>query len=318
MCHFPYIFLYYYQNMTENNYLYLTKAEFQLKAEENMLLPSNKSSMFRGGFGHIFKHFNCANKLAKTCSSCPLKETCIYNYIFEDKTNIFSIRPYIIETQFNDKRFFARGETITFNLILLGKAVKYLPHFIFAFIELGKIGITSKKYKYSLHKVIDSENNIIFKDGNILSQPKIIGNTDFDKPSPLTNKIILDFSTPLRLTLFGDLVTQLTFDVFIQALIRRIKSFKFDHCLAKETDNYEALLEKTEEVTISNNSLKWKDWTRYSNRQHTSMEFGGLIGSITLEGNLKPFLPLLTIGEYIHVGKNCTFGNGKYQIKEII
>ena len=45
------------------------------------------------------------------------------------------------------------------------------------------------------------------------------------------------------------------------------------------------------------------------------MKLGGLIGSITYEGNLDKFLPLLRIGEYIHVGKAVTFGMGRYRIK---
>jgi CRISPR/Cas system endoribonuclease Cas6 (RAMP superfamily) len=44
------------------------------------------------------------------------------------------------------------------------------------------------------------------------------------------------------------------------------------------------------------------------------MKFGGLIGSITYEGKFDKFLPLLKLGEFIHIGKNTTFGLGKYKI----
>jgi hypothetical protein len=44
------------------------------------------------------------------------------------------------------------------------------------------------------------------------------------------------------------------------------------------------------------------------------MTFGGLIGTITYAGNFDDFKPYLILGEHIHIGKNCTFGQGKYNI----
>jgi hypothetical protein len=33
---------------------------------------------------------------------------------------------------------------------------------------------------------------------------------------------------------------------------------------------------------------------------------------VTYAGDLAPFLPLLRLGELIHVGKNAVFGNGRF------
>jgi CRISPR/Cas system endoribonuclease Cas6 (RAMP superfamily) len=44
------------------------------------------------------------------------------------------------------------------------------------------------------------------------------------------------------------------------------------------------------------------------------MRFGGLLGSITYEGRFEESLPLLRLGEYIHIGKNTTFGLGRYRL----
>lgn len=72
-------------------------------------------------------------------------------------------------------------------------------------------------------------------------------------------------------------------------------------------------IDGADEVRIKENNLRWYDWERYSNRKGR-MKLGGLIGNITYEGNLGKFLPLLKIGEYIHVGKAVVFGLGKYRI----
>ena len=114
----------------------LSKHTFYLTALEDMLLPTNKSSMLRGGFGNVFKKLNCINKSNKICITCPVKETCVYSYIFETSEFSQKVRPYIVEVPFNDKRSFKKGELIPFTIVLLGNATKYLPHFIFAFIEI--------------------------------------------------------------------------------------------------------------------------------------------------------------------------------------
>jgi CRISPR/Cas system endoribonuclease Cas6 (RAMP superfamily) len=44
------------------------------------------------------------------------------------------------------------------------------------------------------------------------------------------------------------------------------------------------------------------------------MKLGGIIGEVVYEGDLTNFVPLLKIGELTHIGKNTTFGLGKYEV----
>ena len=46
------------------------------------------------------------------------------------------------------------------------------------------------------------------------------------------------------------------------------------------------------------------------------MKLGGLRGEITFEGDLSPFMPLLRLGEKVHVGQGTGFGLGGYEIIE--
>jgi CRISPR/Cas system endoribonuclease Cas6 (RAMP superfamily) len=45
------------------------------------------------------------------------------------------------------------------------------------------------------------------------------------------------------------------------------------------------------------------------------MKLGGLVGTMTLAGDLSPFTPLLRAAEILHVGKGATFGLGKVAVR---
>ncbi|MCM8786423.1 MAG: CRISPR system precrRNA processing endoribonuclease RAMP protein Cas6, partial [Candidatus Omnitrophica bacterium] len=82
----------------------------------------------------------------------------------------------------------------------------------------------------------------------------------------------------------------------------------------KIVENFTQLLEKANSVYTIHSKLTWHDWQRFSLRQKTFMKLGGFTGTITYKGNLKDFLPFIKIGEIIHIGKNTSFGLGKYLI----
>ena len=256
-----------------------------------MLLPTNKASMLRGGFGNIFRRLNCINKKNKTCTNCPIKETCAYSYIFETTEFSQKPRPYIIEVPFNDKRSFKKGETIKFTIVLLGKAINYLPHFIFTFIELGKKGLTKKQYKFELEKVIDVDDSIVFQDNKIVKKGKVLSWDEILKNTKLNiiNKLTLNFTTPLRLSENNDLVSNVSFSLIIKKLLKRISDICEFHCNKFDKIEDKPFIEKAKNIDVVLNNLKWKDWIRYSNRQKRKMIFGGLVGNITFKGNFEEF-----------------------------
>jgi hypothetical protein len=74
------------------------------------------------------------------------------------------------------------------------------------------------------------------------------------------------------------------------------------------------LLEKAELVQVAEDQTSWLDRSSYSRRRQASTPTGGLVGEIAFEGELEVFLPYLVWGQFTHVGKDVTRGNGWYQI----
>lgn len=316
------------------------KFTLTIEAIEEIHLPYYKGSTFRGGFGNMFRRIVCALK-RQDCIGCLLKSRCIYAYVFEtspaEGSDIMNMHkyekvphPFVIEPPEVSSRFKIQGSElippggrIDFNLILMGKATDYLPYFVFTFVELGKNGIGRGRGRYQLLEVNrwdnekleeipvyhDSDKTIKQTDPNIIEIPE-----DF-KPSVKIDCISLKLITPLRIKYNRDLVVKLEFHILIRNLLRRIGLLYYFHCgNQKPRWDHKAIISHAEDVTIKSSNLRWFDWERYSSRQDTRMKLGGLIGEITYEGDIAPFVPILRAGAILHSGKNTSFGLGRFEI----
>jgi len=135
--------------------------KFTIKALDCLNLPEYKGSALRGGFGYAFKKVVCALK-TKECSECLLKEKCIYSYVFETPppadTRMMrkypsAPHPFVLLPPLEDDRIYGPGENLEFQLTLIGKAIDYLPYFIYTFEELGKMGLGKGRGKFNLDEV---------------------------------------------------------------------------------------------------------------------------------------------------------------------
>ena len=80
--------------------------------------------------------------------------------------------------------------------------------------------------------------------------------------------------------------------------------------------DFAALAHGSRTVPVHEPELHWHDWTRYSSRQQTTMQMGGLLGRFELRGeDVEPFWPYLWLGQWTHVGKGATLGLGRYGIR---
>jgi len=78
--------------------------------------------------------------------------------------------------------------------------------------------------------------------------------------------------------------------------------------------DFKALGEAAEGIETVSDHTQWVDRSRISRHRDIRHDLSGFAGTITFRGDLRPFLPLLRIGEYVHVGKNAVFGNGWFMM----
>lgn len=315
------------------------KYEFISNFNCEAFLPSYKGSSFRGVFGHALKKVVCVLKFQE-CPQCRLMSQCLYPLIFETPSvrkppagaKFSSVpHPFVIEPPLTDQTKFSEGEPFNFSLILFGSVNKHLPYFIYAFDQMGKIGIgkgvSSGRGRFSLKRVqykdmvIYDSSDATLHDLNSLddiseSSFKIEKPEEINVPNSLTSvlRITVILETPLRFKLDNRLSDDLPFDVLVRLMLRRINSLLVSYGEGAPNLDYQGLIQKAKQIRVVHASLNWHDWRRYSNRQEQDMNFGGLIGSITYEGNFSEFLPLLRFSSLVHIGKQTTFGLGKMKV----
>jgi CRISPR-associated endoribonuclease Cas6 len=308
---------------------------FEIVPKEPLILPVYKGSTLRGGFGYAFKRVVCAIR-DKECPDCLLKEKCVYSYVFEtpppSDTKIMrkyksAPHPFVIEPPMDKRRGFKPGDDINFGLTLIGRAIDYLPYFIYTFDEVGKTGIGKGKAKYELQEVscdgkrIYDSNTKTLKSFKTSSLPlssylSLRGEAEAISRHEEGSTISLSFLTPTRILYDGHLTLDLEFHILIRNLLRRLSLLSYFHCGVDPSEwDFKGIIEEAKEIKIQKKNLRWYDWQRYSGRQETRIKMGGFVGDITFEGKIEPFMPLIKAGEILHVGKGTGFGLGKYEVK---
>ncbi|MBC8186276.1 CRISPR system precrRNA processing endoribonuclease RAMP protein Cas6 [candidate division KSB1 bacterium] len=305
---------------------------FSIKAIDTLHLYQFAGSTLRGAFGNILKNIICihSNKKLRVCNNCILKSACIYSYIFETPvtdtstsnrmyTN-YAPHPFIIEPPLiNQEQEYKKGESVNFHFVLIGNSLKLLPYFIYTFEKMGESGLGKYRSKFELQKVwVDSNNekiNIYSKNKRTLSlEYPVQKYSYFDDMTTSSDKLKIQFITPVRMKHNGKLVRTIEFPIVVTNLLRRITSLT--QVKDKDGVKIKEMINKSKEVKKIYDRTEWVDYERYSFRQKSRMKLGGLIGEVHFQGSFNLFYPYLKVGEYIHLGKNTSFGLGKYLLIE--
>lgn len=287
-------------------------------------LPAYAGSAWRGALGHALKQTVCV--VRKTaCTDCLLRYNCAYPYLFETPPppNSTKMRryeaaphPFVLDLHTWSDTENVEG-VYSLGLTLFGHGFRYLPYFIHAFTKAGHTGLGKWHQPFALTDVLqldgEGELQVIYRDGKL---------TAHAKPSlialpPCPERLTIRLLTPLRIKQEGQNLgrNELNFGSFFSNLQRRISMLSYFHTDTPLETDFKALTELAKHVPLLDADLYWRDWTRYSSRQQTKMQMGGLLGEFELAGDLDLFWPYLWLGQWTHVGKGTSMGLGAYRIE---
>jgi len=309
--------------MTLPSPLPIARYQFEFTVTKSFTTPDYCGSMLRGSFGHALKKIACVSN-QQDCKQCELYHRCPYTAIFETPPKPHVLQkfsqipsPYIIEPIYSNKKHYANSERFVFSMVLTGIALKEISLLILAWIRVFEKGVSKDKGQGVLKKVSlahpDDQLELVFKPGD---NEVIKHSNELHLPINKSLKTLcLKIKTPWRIQKNSKPITSdslLAKDILISLARRTSLVNEFHNNIPNQYD-FSLLYNLVDEVQVQSD-LYWQDWSRYSTRQKHKMTLGGFMGDVKLSGNLTEFISLLYLGQWLHVGKNTTFGLGQYQL----
>lgn len=305
----------------------LARYRLRFQAIDPVKLPDYAGSAWRGALGHALKRLVCVTK-EPVCADCLLYRSCAYPYVFETpphpavgKLRKYTAAPHPFVLLPTRGGVIEAGLSLELYLTLFGHGNRYLPYLIHALAQAGQHGFGTRRGRMELRGVeqaeVDSERwRGIFMPGQRLNpHPASISTLP-----PCPARILLTLETPLRIKATEHHLTPQSFRFapLFSNLLRRVSLLSAFHTDTPLETDFAALVRAAHAVEVECAALRWHDWTRYSSRQDTLLQMGGLLGHVTLRGDLAPFWPYLWLGQWCHAGKGTSLGLGKYRMDQLV
>ncbi len=294
------------------------KLHFHIRMLEDSRLPKNKVSALRGGMGEMLLRTNCIRN--RVCEKCDFVSECIVRKTMYSK---LEIQPefmqkndsvgYVLECEDYKEEYYA-GDVLSFQLILFGKNIVYLDQYLQAFIHLGMEGIGKYGSKFIVDSVTNTQRKILMDGGNIYIKNYMIQTVaEYVKYrlKSRQNENTIVFHTPMTIKYKGQMVEQIDMEAVMSAIARRVYIFDcFEGIEASMADIMEhvpkAVSQRTFKASVE----------RYSSTHDEKIRLYGICGSAMLEQPDEIAKILLYAGELIHIGKNTSFGFGRYSLSK--
>jgi hypothetical protein len=295
------------------------------------MLPAYSGSVWRGLFGHGLRRTVCVTR-QPACAGCLLLHTCAYPYLFETPVPADAAKlsryphaphPFVLVPEDITARTIEPGASCAIILTLFGRANALLPYIVQSFIFAGELGIGRSQAKFRVD-AIDQEatpgaanwTGIHRSGGSLAALPPAI-----PEPPPAPDAIRIALRTPLRVKRDDHLVGpgEFAFHDFYRSLLRRLSLLCYFHGEHPLDLDFRELVEEARNIPIEDSELCWNDWTRYSSRQRTTMQMGGLMGRFTVRPSARfwpQFWRQLWLGQWTHASKGSSMGLGQYRVDD--
>ncbi len=231
---------------------------------------------------------------------------------------------------------FKPGERFEFGITLFGAALKFLPYFVLAVPEMGRIGVGVGRGKFAL-KSVWAENpftrarECLLAEGDNLVHTPTLTLTHADVVARAEQllgvldardaRVPIEFVTPTRLIEEGDLAKAPAFEVLFARLLKRVDDLAEEYSGGNGRPREEiiALEQLAARVRLVEAQIRWVEVWSGSQRRGTRSPLGGIVGRAVYAAERevwRALLPWLLWGQLVQVGKSAVKGNGVIVISD--
>ncbi|MFP4445175.1 MAG: CRISPR system precrRNA processing endoribonuclease RAMP protein Cas6 [Desulfosudaceae bacterium] len=290
-------------------------------------MPPFSGSLFRDVFGSQLKKVVCLYRKGQ-CDTCPAVKLCDYARFVEMPRKVANgnqkgkgasrLRPFVIEPPAINQTDFPAGASFILRLLLFGPAVESAPSFIRAVEAMGKGGLARRRGKFSISQVICGQ-QVVAEPGHspqiVMTPPAQIHWPDLeDPPEAGEQTLTVRLQTPLKVKQDGQNAPELSFQGLVRMTLRRIADVLKNFGEGEPDVDYKALLESAGTVRTLQSELAWYDWRNHVSRRDRSLLKGSILGSVSFQGQIAVFRPLLDLGRQLHIGRQTECGLGQFDL----
>lgn len=300
--------------------IHYVKMIFTLELTENTVLPENKGSALRGGIGEMLLRANCIRD--RKCECCYFASECMVQRTmysqFEKKPRFVTTGEsigYVIECD-DYRKEFRKGDRLKFQLILFGKTAVYFNLFLQAIHMLGMNGLGKHASRFQIADIRNTNGEPVLDGMDVhMEKYQVKQIEDYVERRMETLKgdvpAKIVFETPLTVKYNGEFLQEFNMDAIVRSVKRRIYMLDcFEGIDGGDAFDQDYLLPVIRRQEVEKRAVK-----RFSSRKQSAMYLKGIQGTIELEQIEPDTLELLLAGELIHIGKNTSFGFGKYRME---
>jgi hypothetical protein len=333
--------------MTSTSLDGLTFAQFiaTFRVNRSLYLYRSSGNAFHGLIGNALSQveFKADNS---DCRNCPIRSECRYEnlytyFIITPFDHPFvrdeSLPPEMKRDKYPTPYFFippgggqyTPGHHIVLNFTLIGKAIECFPFFACALKRIRSLKFGQSSGIIALDSIYDARRNRQGKNTKLYDSETGFTESpcqvlDFNEIfQRITTDPILDegisrikttFVSPFQFRNRNRLGKDFSFQLLIRSILRRMTLLSVHSPFHWNVD-FRYVMNKASDIEISGSSMEWIDYYYKPSNRNQKMKVGGFIGEVEFSGDLTEFLPYLTMGEYLHVGKKTSYGLGKYNIE---
>jgi hypothetical protein len=334
------------------NTLRIGLFRFTLTPAQTLEVPAiNKGNMLRGGFGHAFRRLCCIPQ-CKDAKTCPLADSCPYKAVFEPSPppgadrlskNQDIPRPFVFRAPQSLRTRYEKGERFEFGLVLIGRALDFLPYFVLSFRELAGEGLGLNRAECTLDRVEQlgicasgddkggSKAELVYSaDDQVFRSNESIGAEcwiearlrEFSRvngKAPL-RRLTIRFLTPTLLRADGKVIHHPEFHHLFKRVRDRVNALSTFFGNGPLDADFRGLGMRAEGIRTVSSKIEWFERFRTSSKTHQRHELSGFVGECVYEfprhesgiSNLELFKWLIA-GELLHAGRHTAWGNGWYR-----
>ena len=325
----------------------MTVLQAEYRTERACELPGYLGSTLRGALGQELRAVSCVEP-DSPCAVCRHPDRCAAGALFDDPPAVSAVSPprpaeaegphgdtggraggfdrpraYVLVPPPWRRGTYASGETIRLGVTLAGRARVWYPWVVAAMAGIGRRGFGVGRHPWTLVRIgaVGHDGGLIEIDHGTAGVATVVPELEAtrivaDGPPPAPRAVVV-LVTAADLRQKGRRLDRLDGPTFFRRLIRRIgtmvETYGNPPADVRGFD-YHALGSMADQVVVEDQHVFLQTWERYSNRREGKHPLTGLVGRALLTGIPEPLWPYLVLGQWVHLGKGASFGQGCYVV----